>query len=100
MTSKEALDNLINDYNNVVGNYVMNNYSKEINLIKQDLNRLEKLEKTIEILKRICFFEFEEETIYPQNEWDDCYVIYVTQFNNGFNKEEYDLLKEVLDNGK
>ena len=41
MNSKEALEMLINDYNNVVGNYVMNNYSKEINLIKQDLERLD-----------------------------------------------------------
>lgn len=66
--------------------------------IKQDLERLEKLEKVIEILKKICLFEFEEETIYQRDEWDDCYVIYVTQFNNGFNKEEYELLKEVLEN--
>lgn len=66
--------------------------------IEKDLDRLEKLEKVIEILKRICLFEFEEETLYQQDEWDDCYVIYVTQFDNGFNKEEYDLLKEVLEN--
>ena len=66
--------------------------------IKKDLERLEKLEKVIEILKRICLFEFEEETTYEQDEWDDCYVIYITQFNNGFNKEEYELLKEVLEN--
>lgn len=51
MTSKEALEKLINDYNNVLGNYVMNNYSKEINLIKQDLDRLEKLEKFVDIYK-------------------------------------------------
>ena len=68
--------------------------------IEKDLDRLEKLEKVIEILKRICLFEFEEETIYPQDEWLDCYVIYVTQFTNGFNKEEYELLKEVLENDK
>lgn len=68
-----------------------------IEKIEKDLDRLEKLEKVIEILKRMCIFEFEEETIYKQDEWADCYVIYVTQFNNGFNKEEYDLLKEVLD---
>lgn len=68
-----------------------------IEKIEKDLDRLEKLEKIIEILKRICVFEFEEETIYQQDEWEDCYVIYVTQFNNGFNKEEYDLLKEVLE---
>ena len=93
MTSKEALDKLINDYNNVVGNYVMNNYSKEINLIKQDLERLEKLEKAIEILKRIYMFKFTEETIYEQNEWLGCYII---QGTDGLEKEEYELLKEVL----
>lgn len=67
---------------------------------KEALERLEKLEKVIEILKRICVFEFEEETIYRQDEWEDCYVIYVTQFDNGFNKEEYELLKEELENDK
>ena len=66
--------------------------------LQDGIERLEKLEKVIEILKRICLFEFEEGTIYQWDEWDDCYVIYVTQFNNGFNKEEYDLLKEVLKN--
>lgn len=70
-------------------------------LVLQDgIDRLEKLEKAIEILKRICLFEFEEETIYKHDEWADCYVIYVTQFNNGFNKEEYEVLKEILENDK
>ena len=76
----------------------INKLKKQNEKLKKDLEHLEKLEKVIEILKRICLFEFEEETIYQQDEWADCYVIYITQFNNGFNKEEYDLLKEVLNN--
>lgn len=101
MTSKDALDNL----HRCALAYRTNNKDEWIkhcrkvrNIVDEDLDRLEKLEKVIEILKRICLFEFEEETIYQQDEWADCYVIYITQFNNGFNKEEYDLLKEVLEN--
>lgn len=101
MTSKEALERLLVlaracDYE--VREH-RNSYCDMLEkAIQKDLERLEKLEKVIEILKRICLFEFEEETTYPQDEWADCYVIYITQFNNGFNKEEYELLKEVLKN--
>lgn len=75
----------------------LNKVNQAFEVLEDGIDRLEKLEKVIEILKRICLFEFEEETIYQQDEWEDCYVIYVTQFDNGFNKEEYELLKEVLE---
>lgn len=66
--------------------------------IKQDLERLEKLEKVIEILKKICLFEFEEGTINQRNEWDDCYYISITQGIDELEKKEYELLKKVLEN--
>lgn len=102
MNSKDALDNLHRcalAYQASNKNEWITHCRKVRNIVDKDLDRLEKLEKVIEILKRICIFEFEEETIYQQDEWSDCYIIYITQFNNGFNKEEYDLLREVFKNG-
>ena len=96
MRSKERLVELIVEAKSLNRNDSRLSFLR--NEIEKDLDCLEKLEKVIEILKRICLFEFEEETINQQDEWDDCYVIYVTQFNNGFNKEEYELLKEVFKN--
>lgn len=98
MTNKEALEiiGVNTDYKDY-SNETIYNVNEAFRILEDSIERLEKLEKVIEILKRVCLFEFEEETIYPQDKWADCYVIYVTQFNNGFNKEEYDLLKEELE---
>ena len=57
--------------------------------IKQDLDRLEKLEKVIEILKKALLLNVKEvRGIYYILGYDNNYVM---------TKEEYDLLKEVLE---
>ena len=58
--------------------------------IKQDLDRLEKLEKVIEILKKALLLNVKEvRGIYFTLAYDNNYVM---------TKEEYDLLKGVLEN--
>ena len=57
--------------------------------IKQDLDRLEKLEKVIEILKKALLLNVKEvRGIYYILGYDNNYVM---------TKEEYDLLKDVLE---
>lgn len=89
MTSKESLERLLNSP--IVkmrnGSYLDIEIIKSI---KQDLERLEKLEKAIEILKDYLMIKV---SINRNNEYclDACdYAI------PHLNKEEYDLLKEYL----
>ena len=90
MTSKEELERL----NEKLLRYDEHYDYADIEIIKQDLDRLEKLEKVIEILKR---FNFTIYTIkYNDNEtefkiYTDCLL--ETQ---ELTQEEYDLLKECL----
>lgn len=69
-------------------------FYEEIEIIEKDLNRLEELEKAIEILKNNLYLEFNDECIYiclKRDEYDECdYTIIFPS------KEDYDLLKEVL----
>ena len=80
MTSKEALSDLsflaIGDENHTIK-------CKEI--IEKDLERLEKLEKAIEILKKTFGLH---------------YILEYDNYNYSMAKEEYELLKEVLQGGK
>ena len=92
MTSKEALD--------FIKNYILKDKGRlnvlvktAFELVEKDLDRLEKLEKAIEILKRFVT------TSYCRNEetkkWD-IPVMYSFGLSEKITQEEYDLLKEVL----
>ena len=76
--------------NQIKSKQVFNNYC---NIIKRDLDRLEKLEKAIEILKaRVKMFE-----IYHK-EKNRYYYLYIGGRIVFLSREEYELLKEVLEN--
>ena len=93
MTSKEALKD-IKDVLNMLINFARLNISEDIKkqkfeIIKKDLERLEKLEKVIETLKKSFLLSVRElRGIYFTLTYDNNYVM---------TKEEYDLLKEVLE---
>ena len=94
MTSKEALTLLIpKDIQTHID--FRNKYGSSIKVfICKDLDRLEKLEKTIELLKdRVKMFE-----IYhgPKSRY---YYLYIGGRIVFLSREEYELLKEVLENG-
>lgn len=83
--------------------YISCEYKEQI---KQDLERLEKLEKTIEILKdksvdivclQLCFKHYNVE--YYNNELSN-YLPYFMVVKCQLTQEEYNLLKEVLSNEK
>ena len=64
-------------------------YRNEVDIISKDLERLEKLEKVIEMLKKAFLLSVGElRGIYFTLAYDNNYVM---------TKEEYDLLKEVLE---
>lgn len=83
--------------NQIKSKRVFNDYCNEI---KQDLDRLERLEKVIDILKavldRVLIFKFKEDIISGGN-------IYISKIDSNnttivnLRKPEYDLLKEVLE---
>ena len=93
MTSKEALKD-IKDVLDMLIDFVRLNINEDIKkqkfeIIKKDLERLEKLEKVIEILKKALLLNVKEVSgIYYILGYDNNYVM---------TKEEYDLLKEVLE---
>ena len=96
MTSKEALkdifDILVNfeRLSDIHDNQDIKKQKFEI--IEEDLERLEKLEKVIETLKKSFLLSVGElHGIYYVLAYDNNYVM---------TKEEYDLLKEVLDDDK
>ena len=96
MTSKEALkdifDILVNfeRLSDIHDNQDIKKQKFEI--IEEDLERLEKLEKVIETLKKSFLLSVGElRGIYFTLAYDNNYVM---------TKEEYDLLKEVLDDDK
>lgn len=85
-------------------NYLTQRERKEfLNIIEKDLSRLEKLEKTFDILRlvldRVLIFKFKEDIISGGN-------IYISKIDNNnitivnLRKIEYELLKEVLENDK
>lgn len=65
-----------------------------VNIIEKDLDRLEKLEKAIELLKaRVKMFEIHH------GAKSRYYYLYIGGRIVFLSREEYELLKEVLDNG-
>ena len=75
--------------NQIKSKRVFNDYCNEI---KQDLDRLEKLEKTIELLKaRVKMLETYHE---PKSRY---YYLYIGGRIVLLSREEYELLKEVLE---
>ena len=96
MTSKEALkdifDILVNfeRFSNIHDE--QNIKKQKFEIIEEDLERLEKLEKVIETLKKSFLLSVGElRGIYFTLAYDNNYVM---------TKEEYDLLKEVLEDDK
>ncbi|MDY4822196.1 MAG: hypothetical protein SO148_00110 [Candidatus Onthovivens sp.] len=95
MTSKEALNYLL-----VNSEELYNQYEEDekfyldavelYNIVLKDLDRLEKLEKVIEILKKALLLNVKEVRG----------VYYVLGYDNNYclTKEEYELLKGVLEN--
>ena len=96
MTSKEALKDIfdilmnLERFSNIHDEQNIKKQKSEI--IEEDLERLEKLEKVIEMLKKSFLLSVGElRGIYFTLAYDNNYVM---------TKEEYDLLKEVLDDDK
>ena len=77
--------------NQIKSKRVFNDYC---NKIKQDLDRLQELEKVIELLKaRVKMFEIYHK---PKSYY---YYLYIGGRIVFLSREEYELLKEVLENG-
>ena len=96
MTSKEALKDLLGilmNFERLSGVQDAHEVKKQkFEIIEKDLERLEKLEKVIETLKKSFLLSAEElRGIYFTLAYDNNYVM---------TKEEYDLLKEVLEDDK
>ena len=111
MTSKEALkefykivaDNVIDKIPNLYESIeAIQSWIKKYYTIEKDLDRLEKLEKTFDILTavldRVLIFKFKEDIINGGN-------IYISKIDSNnttivnLRKPEFDLLKEVFYNG-
>ena len=99
MTSKDALYLLMTNQKKVRDGFKfvdLNTHEKVsiedcYDIVMKDLERLEKLEKVIETLKKSFLLSVGElRGIYFALAYDNNYVM---------TKEEYDLLKEVLENG-
>ena len=98
MTSKECLEKLSytpiyeEDIDIIFKGDLCEVYRNEVDIISKDLDRLEKLEKVIETLKKSFLLSVGElRGIYFTLAYDNNYVM---------TKEEYDLLKEVLEDDK
>ena len=96
MTSKEALKDLLGilmNFERLSNIHDEQNIKKQkFEIIEKDLERLEKLEKVIETLKKSFLLSVGElRGIYFTLAYDNNYVM---------TKEEYDLLKEVLEDDK
>ena len=96
MTSKEALKDILDilmNFERLSDIHDKQEVKKQkFEIIEKDLERLEKLEKVIETLKKSFLLSVGElRGIYFTLAYDNNYVM---------TKEEYDLLKEVLDDDK
>ena len=96
MTSKEALKDIFDilvNFERLSDIHDEQNIKKQkFDIVEKDLERLEKLEKVIETLKKSFLLSVGElRGIYFTLAYDNNYVM---------TKEEYDLLKEVLEDDK
>ena len=96
MTSKEALKDILDilmNFERLSDIHDKQEVKKQkFEIIEKDLERLEKLEKIIETLKKSFLLSVRElHGIYYVLAYDNNYVM---------TKEEYDLLKEVLEDDK
>ena len=101
MTSKEALKNICSKCEIAKGERqiacpfrsIDNEYCDDYDIIKQSLDRLEKLEKAIEILKRFHL------NVNETNHNNTGYEIWTDSLleTQEITQEEYELLKEVLE---
>ena len=93
MTSKEALKDILSILMNFEHIYAIDDTyevkKQRSEIIEKDLERLEKLEKVIEILKKALLLNVKEVR--------GIYYILGYDTNYCMTKEEYDLLKEVLE---
>ena len=86
MTSKECLKRI--DERNYL---TQREHNEFLGVVKQDLDRLEKLEKTIELLKARIKIETYHE---PKSRY---YYLYIGGRIVLLSREEFELLKEVLE---
>ena len=89
MTSRQALEHIIFDAKMEKPIFSMY-YQEFLKPIEQDLDRLEKLEKFIEILKKALLLHVKEIR--------GLYYVLGYDANYCMTKEEFELLKEVLEN--
>ena len=106
MTSKEVLEKIEDRYiEEVIDNYYHSNLTKqgrderckelddEFEIIKQDLDRLEKLEEFASIVKEFI-------TIEKLDGYEEDFITQNYSSSRRISKEKADLVKEVLDNVK
>ena len=91
MTSKQALEHIIFEAKAEKPIFSMH-YQEFLKPIEQDLDRLEKLEKVIEILKKALLLNVKEIR--------GLYYVLGYDTNYCMTKEEFELLKGVLENDK
>ena len=92
MTSKEALKKMLDDLKNYESYFADGGYydnKEQFDIIEKDLERLEKLEKAFEVLKKSLLLSVVE--------IHEHYYVCAHDNNYCMTKEEYDLLKEVLE---
>lgn len=89
MTSKEALEVLLG-YASYNENYYINKGEDPYKVIKQDLDRLEKYKKAIELLKKYIGFKLVIDPV------DSVRGITTKYEYSDISKEEYEVLDEVL----
>ena len=92
MKSKEALERLKEETQ--PNAYTLNHNDEDFAIIEQDLDRLEKLEKAIELLKKYVGFKLVIDPI------DSVRGIEAKYEYSDISKKEYELLKEVLEDDK
>ena len=93
MSSKEALEKMLTDliwYESYFADCGYYDNKEQFDIIKKDLDRLEKLEKAFEILKNSLLLSVVEIRGH--------YCVCAHDNNYFMKKEEADLIKEVLEN--
>ena len=76
--------------------------NKEYEIIEKDLDRLEKLEKVTNLLKELFTFEFRDSgwcycISVKEDKKQECDYIIACLDKRDYDKQEYNLLKEVFD---